>query len=275
MVLLDVRPSGYADAARVLGDTVAECTRLAWVGLQAALDGSSGMAGSDDVGTSWGTAYDVAARRAAEATEGVCLAWYQVAALLEQTGLNYDAADLSSIPGSAAYAGPTKWAGASVTLSAVASSVGGGVPAPAGWSLLQHAIGRLWPNGHQDLLRSAADAWERAGDQLDALTPDIGRAATELMLQRAPEVEDAFTVVDGMTQRVTDLASSYRRIGASCRAYAEHIDAAHHSIIEEIKSFVEWTVGIEAAGGLFAVFSLGLSELAAQAGLAAEIKRAA
>jgi hypothetical protein len=274
-VLLDVRPSGYADAAHVLGDTVAECARLAWVGLQTTLDGSSGMAGSDDVGANWGARYDAAATRAGQATEDVCNASYQLAALLEQTGSNYDAAEWASVPGSPARPAQARWRGASIALGSVPTSVGIGLPSPGGWSLLQHAIGYLWPDGHQDLLRSAAYAWERAADQLDALAPDIGRAATQLMLQRAPEVEDAFTVVDAMSSHLSSLAASYRRIGASCDGYAQHLDAAHHGIIEELKSFLEWTAGIEAAGGLFAICTFGLSELGAQLGEAAEVTRAA
>jgi hypothetical protein len=53
--VLDVEPAGYADAADVLGDDVAECVRSACVGVMHALDGSGGMAGSDPVGASWGT----------------------------------------------------------------------------------------------------------------------------------------------------------------------------------------------------------------------------
>jgi hypothetical protein len=155
------------------------------------------------------------------------------------------------------------------------TAIGLGTPPPAGWSLLQHAIGYLWPNGHQDLLRSAAAAWERAAGQLSALVPEVGQAARQVLLQRAPESDGAFTVVDAMTAHLTDLATSYRTLGAACTGYAGHLDQAHHAIISEVESFVEWTAGIEVAGGFFAVCTFGLSEAAAQAGEAAEISRAA
>ena len=274
-MLLVVEPSGYAATARLLGDTVAECVRLAWVGLHVELDGSSGMAGSDDVGTEWGASYDAAAEQATQATEDIGNACYQLATLLEQTGINYDSADQASVPGGAMRHEVARWKRSATTLGSLPSAMGAGVPAPGGWSLLQHAVGKLWPDGHQDRLRTAAGLWQRAGDQLDALVPDIERAATDLMLQRAPEVDDAFTVIDAMAGHVAELADSYRRIGAACAGYAHHLDAAHHAIISEIKSFAEWTVGIESVGGLFSICSLGLSEVGAQISEAAEVLRAA
>jgi hypothetical protein len=96
-----------------------------------------------------------------------------------------------------------------------------------------------------------------------------------VLLQRTPEAEDAFTAVDAMTVHVTDVAASYRRMAEGCDAYAEHLDHAHHQIISEITSFLEWTAGIQVAGGLFAVFTAGISEVVAQAGEATEIARAA
>ncbi len=274
-IVLDVYPVGYTDAAYVLGDLVAEKVRLAWLGLQATLDGMAGMAGSDDVGSSWGASYDAAAASASRTTEDTCNACYQLAALLEQTAINYEGADAASVPGSSARAAANRWAAATTSLGEVPSAVGQGTPQPGGWSLLQHAIGNLWPNGHQDLLRAAAAGWERAAGQLEVLVADIGQAARQVMLQRAPESDDAFTAVDAMAGHMSELASSYRSLGAACAGYAGHLDQAHHQIISEIESFLEWTAGIEAAGGLFSICTFGLSEAAAQAGEAAEIGRAA
>jgi hypothetical protein len=274
-IVLDVHPVGYADAAHVLGDVIAEQVRLAWVGVQATLDGTGGMAGSDDVGSSWGASYDAAARSATRATQDTCNACYQLAALLEQTAINYEGADAASVPGSSARAAANRWAAATTSLGELQTAIGQGAPPPGGWSLLQHAIGYLWPNGHQDLLRSAAAGWQRAAGQLEALVPDVGQAARQVLLQRAPESDAAFTVVDAMAGHLSELASSYRTLGAECEGYAGHLDQAHHEIISEIESFVEWTAGIEVVGGFFALCTFGLSEAAAQAGEAAEISRAA
>jgi hypothetical protein len=274
MTLLDVHTDGYLDAARVLGEEVADCVRLAWVGLQLGLDGCSGMAGTDDVGAGWASSYDSAASSAAEATCDLLNGCYRLAALLEQTGINYAAAEQASVPG-AAVAVQKRYAGQWLDgLGPLPSAHGFGVPAPGGWSLLQHTIGRLWPDGHQDRLRAASDTWSRAGTQLLSLPVDIDCAVGALMLQRAPEVDAAVTVVNGIRAQVGELAAAYRRIGVACDAYAGHLDEAHHRIIEEVTSFVEWTAGIEAGGALLAAFTFGASEAAAQAAEAVEMARA-
>lgn len=273
--VLDVRPSGFADAAHVVGSTIADGILAVWEELEAGLEASPGMAGSDEVGLDWGDAYDAAALGVRRATQDVCNACYQLAALLEQSGANYAVAEQSSMPGVEPAMAAALWAGMRVTLAELSPSTGAGTPFPSGWSLVQHAVGHLWPNGHQDRLRSAAAAWRRAAGRLDELLPVIGNAAREVLLQRAPESEDAFTVVDAMTAHVGDLADDYRQVAASGESYAAHLDEAHHRIIDELKSFLEWTAGIELAGGFCAIFTLGLSEAAAQAAEAAELWRAA
>jgi hypothetical protein len=274
-VVVDVRRSGYADAATLLADVVADGAHRAWHDLLAALLDTHGMAGTDDIGSSWGASYDGAVEAVRLASQDLVNAFFQLAALLEQTAINYDGADASSVPGAPARVAKNRWTRTSVPLGDPPSAVGQGCPDPHGWSLLQHAIGMLWPNGHQDLLRASARAWTAAADRLQSLSGFIGEAAQRVLLQRAPEAEAAFTAVDAMTAHVADVASAYRRIADACDEYAEHLDRAHHQIISEITGFLEWSAGIEIAGGVFAVLTAGISEAVAQAGEATEIARAA
>ena len=100
--VLDVRPSGYADAAALLADVVATETHDAWHELLATLRNSHGMAGTDDVGSSWGASYDGAVEAVRLASQELNNAFFQLAALLEQTAINYDGAEAASVPGAAA-----------------------------------------------------------------------------------------------------------------------------------------------------------------------------
>lgn len=273
-VVLDVEPVAYCDAALVLADVVAVVAASSWTTLTSRLDAACGMAGSDDAGAAWGAAYDVVAAAAAAATEGVVQGCYWVAALLEQSGLNYARAEDASGPGGGCGWRANRWSSVSVSLGGVSSAVGVGVPAPPGWSVLQHVIGRLWPGGHQDLLHAAADAWVAAGNGLLSVLVDVDRAVIALLEQRAPEVSAAVTVVQGMRSHVADLAGVYFDIADACTGYAAQLDRAHHAILAELTSFLEITVAIEAAGGLFALVTCGISELIAQGGETAEISRA-
>lgn len=274
-VVLDVEPSAYADAARLLGNEVAECLWLAWLGLQRALEETYGMAGTDDTAAVWGASYESAAAGVTAATQDAINGCYRLAALLERSGANYAGAEASSVGCRAPAGSGTRWATSSVSLGVLQSAVGIGLAPPPGWGLLQHAIGRLWPDGHQDLLHAGAAAWLRAQSQVLSLLADLDRVVLELLLQRAPEVQDAVTVVNAMRSHLADLAASYAGIGAACTAFAGYIDDAHHGIIGELTSFIEATAVIEAAGGLFAIVTFGTSELLAQGGEAVEVGRAA
>jgi hypothetical protein len=272
VTVLDVRPVGYAEAARTIGGEVAGTVAVACEEVTSRLDACYGMAGSDDIGVEWGAAYDRVAASAIQSTAAVVDAAYTVAALLEQTGINYAGAEAASVPGESAEQSQARWASSSApSVRDLSSAVGGGVPEPAGWSLLQHAIGRLWPNGHQDLLRGAADTWRAVGSWFRSITVDVDRAVIEVMLQRAPEVSDAAAVIDGLRGQLTELAQVYDDLADACSDYAHHLDEAHHRILEEIHSFIEWTLAIEAAGGLLAAVTLGASEVVAQG---AELERA-
>ena len=269
MTVLDVSPPGYALAARVVGGEIAGHTVTVAEDLGYALAGCYGMAGADDVGSHWGTSYDAAAGAAMSATGDTANAMFFLAALLEQTGINYAGAEAACVPGETAAQSAARWASSSADLPTLPSAVGGGVPEPGGWSLLQHAIGRVWPNGHQDKLHDAAAAWRAAAHTVDVIAPDLDHAIGEVTAQRAPEVADAVAAMHSARAQFVALGRRYRELAAACEAYAHHLDTAHSAIIRECVEFVNITIAAEAAGGLFAVVTVGLSEVAANSAVVA------
>jgi len=272
--VLDISPVGYALAARTIGGEVAATTTYAADTLGDRLGGCYGMAGSDDAGARWGAAYDAVASAAMSATTTAADAAFCVAALLEQTGINYAGAEAACVPGESAAESEARWARSSAPSTPLLSSaVGGGVPEPAGWSMLQHAIGRVWPDGHQDKLHTAADAWRAAASVLDAMLPHFDAAIDEVAVQRAPEVNAATAVMHGLRAQVVALGSRYRDLAGACDEYAHHLDAAHSAILHECVEFVDITIAAETAGGLLAVVTVGMSEVAANSAVVAAAVR--
>ncbi len=270
MTVLDVRPVGYALAARTVGGEIAGDTVMIAENLGYDLAGCYGMAGTDDVGSQWGASYDTAAAAAQSATHDAANAMFAVAALLEQTGINYAGAEAACIPWETAAQSAARWATSNAPAPApLQSAVGGGVPPPSGWSLLQHAIGRVWPDGHQDLLREAARAWRSAAHTLEAIAPDLDHAIGEVAAQRAPEVDDAVAVMRSAQGRFLALGRRYRELAAACEGYAHRLDQAHSAILHECVEFIDITVAAEAAGGLLSVVTVGLSEVAANSAVVA------
>jgi hypothetical protein len=78
-----------------------------------------------------------------------------------------------------------------------------------------------------------------------------------------------------MRGHITDLASAFTSVVHACNDYAKGVDDHHHEVEDELKSFVEWTIGIETAGAVVGFFTLDLGEGAAQAAEGAEVANAA
>lgn len=276
MTTLAVHPVGYARAAEALGDEVSIHLVTTGERLAEALSSCYGMAGTDDIGASWAMSYDAASASATATLRDLVSAAFCLAGLLEQSGINYAGAEAAGVPGETAPESASRWNAATApALPAPPSAAGRGIPQPSGWSMLAHLIGRLWPDGHQDVLHHAADAWRAAGDGVRALVPALERAIGEVREQRAPEVADAITVLAGYRDQLGSFAQQCTAISDSCAAYAHHLDQAHHHIIRECVEFVDLSIAAEAAGGLLAAFTVGISEIAAQGVVAAAAVRAA
>lgn len=102
------------------------------------------MAGNDEAGHSWSSAYDQAATTVMGATADVVNGSYKLASLLLATGDNHKRADeFSSMNHSGAPSQylPKLYINESVSPFTVPASGGAGSNTPTGWSLIEHAVG--------------------------------------------------------------------------------------------------------------------------------------
>jgi hypothetical protein len=263
--LLALETQDLAASSRVLRHWVAAPLEASATRLAKALEGCAAMAGSDPGGVAWAASYDRAARTALSATADAINAVDKLAAMFAQTARNYEAADAASTASdrrlidaaveSLPSVGPSFWL-SSCTPSAAGGSGGG----PPGWSLIEHLVGHVWPDGHQDRLRAAAQAWATSADTLQRGADDVTGAPQLAISDRLPEAEDMWAVCHGVAGHVYDLASVHRALAAACEQLAGHIDDAHATIEHELAGLVEWSVGIEVTGALVSVFTLGIAE---------------
>ena len=263
---VEVETADFAEAARSMYDEVAEPVRGAVLALNAALDGSGAMAGSDEGGQAWAVSYDRAARAALRAGQDVGNGCYRLAAMFAQSARNYEAADAASSarsrhvePGRLPY--DTSFGTGALPPSA---SGGSGDP-PALWGMVEHLVGYVWPDGHQDRLQATAAAWDRAAATADAHAFGAGLVSVTFARDRLPEADDMITVCQGMNGHLRELASVYRSLAGSCRDLAGHIDAVHAAVETETWDLAWQTGAIEGVGFVAGLFSFGLAELPAQA----------
>lgn len=275
--VLCVETDAYEAASRIVGADVAEALATAGWRLLDRLAGSAAMAGTDSAGRGWADAYDRAAGEVLQAGGQLATASFRLAALLQQTGFNYALAESASTLGEFRRSGPdrTGWDGQCCVLWDPPSAAGGSAPEPAGWSLVAHAVGYVWPNGHQDRLRAGAAAWRAYAVDLWTAAQELARVYPSLAAQDAPETPAALTACRGLADQLGEFAAAADSLGGACDEYAGHLDEAHSAVLDELRSLLEWTAGIEVAGAALAVISLGASEAAAQAAEAARIAAAA
>ncbi|MEP7021731.1 MAG: colicin D domain-containing protein [Pseudonocardiales bacterium] len=254
------------------GTEIAGRVTRSGLGLLDGLAGSAAMAGTDPAGSGWAAAYDDAAAMTVGVTQDVANGCYQLAALLQQTGFNYGRAESWSTPGLIqAVPDHVAYASCAAVLGAAPSAAGGSSPVPSGWWLVEHAVGYVWPGGHQDKLRSAAAAWSAAALSIGEATLYVQDALECIASQVSPEVDDAMTACRAMDQHLWDLVAGYRAMAGACSDFASHIDQAHSDVEHELLSLLEWSAGIQLAGGGLAYYTFGLSELGAQGAQAARV----
>lgn len=250
--------------------------------LSTAVDGLGGMAGTDTGGDAWAAQYDPAAAQAIKAGCDLGTSLATMANLLNASLINHDAAD-----GGAMLSGPPHLTGQDtgdddpdhwaeeLYAPAPPSAKGGTGDQPGWWHWIAgHVEGLLWPDADTGRLRTAGSAWTTAASAIDGYKYYADAASAMVSNQTSPEVHDAVAACDEISGHISDLAAAYDSIGQACNDYAKAVDEHHQQIEDELESFIEWTIAIEAGGLILGALTLGAGEGAAQAVEAAEVANA-
>ncbi|MBO0728488.1 MAG: hypothetical protein J2P57_04465 [Acidimicrobiaceae bacterium] len=275
-----VEATGYLDAVGQLAGAnraVIEAVNT----LTDTLYGTGAMAGSDTGGSQWAASYDPAAAKLVQAGSAMGEALANMANLLNGSLANHAGADHAAMiyPGEPyAASGDTNAAHGTETLCAPAppSAAGGTGDQPGWWHWIAgHVGGLVWPDADTGRLRAAGSAWSTAGAAISSQQYALYAADSALDAITSPEMDDVHGACQEIATHLTGLGRMYTAIGEACNAYARHVDDKHREVEDELKSFVEWTIGIEAASGVLAFFTAGISEAAGQIAEGAEVANAA
>lgn len=250
--------------------------------LTGTLGDSGAMAGDDTGGQAWAEQYDRAAGPLVQAGCQVGGAMAQMANLLNASLSNHEAADFGSRVYGPPMGGstpddpnPDHWS-ESLSVADPPSAYGGTGDQPSWWHWIAgHVGGLLWPDADTGQLRAAGDAWKTAGQQISLYSAHVESARGQIGLQRSEEIPHAVAVCRKVSSQMSELSSAYTSIGQACADYAEQVDQHHREIEDELKSFVEWTIGIEIGGAVVGLLTVGIGEAAAQAVEAAKVAEAA
>ncbi len=275
---IDVQGTGYVDAVSELAGADRGVVDLMNV-LTDAVYACGGMAGTDTGGEAWAAQYDPAAAQLVRAgcTLGDALA--TMANLLNGSLINHQGAENGAMiyPG-APFDGDENPDHGTMSLSAPAppSARGGTGDQPGWWHWIAgHVEGLLWPDADTGKLRSAGKAWLAAGEKLSGYQYSVDAAESAVLAETSPEIDDVLAACTEMRGHIGDIAQAFTSIGNACNDYAQGVDDHHQQVEDELKSFIEWTIGIEAGGAILGALTFGIGEAAAQAAEGAEVANAA
>lgn len=272
----DVDPAAYGQSSDKMVRLGAAL--LNWGGLSAALSSQSGMAGTDDAAKAFADGYDKAAPQALTAMDNVASTCFSAAQLLWTTGDNYAEADAASTPGGGNKNYPfvepesnESWPPNSPSVLGGSGEDGPGGIAGEVWQAVESFVGHAWPNGHQDRLRSTADAWANASTQLGSHAGEITSVTGLLAAQQSPEIPVATSRIKAVGDDLEAISKACGELGRSCNEYAQHIDDAHSELITQLEEFAAEVVAWEAAGILLTEVGGEIWTNAAVAGRLAEL----
>lgn len=262
----DVDPEVLLGAAKVY-TSVRTSAAAAVSALASTLGGSAGMAGTDTGAHSWATKYDPLAADLMGAAAGTAQGAGQCSDLLYATAVNHLNADGQSAINNETVLNMPPMGALPFPKPNVPSAEGGHSDVPDWWHTIEAYVeGQMWPNGHQDKLRAAADAWTKAGQDLRSAATQVNGgpssmgALAPLMDQKSPEMPDLIKNCTLERDQIKTVADSFDIAAKACSSYAQAIDDAHSKILHEMLVLGATVAVTEVLAAILVPLSAGISE---------------
>lgn len=277
---VSVDSTGYVDAiSELAGANRAVIDAVST--LLGTLDSSGSMAGSDTGGEEWARQYDPAAAQLVKAGCSMGDALANMANLLNGSLANHAGADHAAMiypgePPSASGDTNPDHGTESLYASAPPSAAGGIGGEPSWWHwIASHLGGLLWPDADTGRLRAAGAAWTTAGTAISNQQYNVDAADSALDAITSPEMDDVHSACQQIAKHLSTLGTMFTTVGKACTDYAGYVDQKHQEIENQLSSFIEWTIGIEAGSAILGAFTFGIGEAAGQIAEAGEVANAA
>ncbi|WP_423489103.1 alpha/beta hydrolase [Mycobacteroides sp. PCS013] len=225
---LDVDPPQLAESGKSV-DHAAD-------GLLAAARALSGgtlsfNAGQDDAGENFGEQYVQKANQIIGAVFQTLGAARSVGHGIGVSAANYALAEAAAtIPQAApSVSMPAKINDPKVSVS-ISNANGGGVMAPALWSVVEFFVGDVWPNGDPAGARAVAAPWKALWQALPRVAAQIQAAKAGISAQTMPEAETIGKAIDTITSSLTQLAQLSGKLANELEGFADQVQHAQDSV---------------------------------------------
>ncbi|MGG5752003.1 hypothetical protein ACQ3I4_05190 [Zafaria sp. Z1313] len=252
-------------SARTTGVLAQQVETIA-ASLGPALSGSAGMAGGDETGREFGTAYDAAANGILEGLRSHALHFETLGRIQHIAGAVYEAVEAANA-GLDAPAVPAAPGGTAAHCPPGPPSAVGGTWAGADelqWLL--DAVGVGWPQASAPSLRSAAAAWSATAARIDTAAITFPTDAARLL--SGCSSRDTSLVIAALHHGAGQLgavAQGCRDAAAVCDEFAAEVDAAHAQLRTELLNAALMVGVVGLAGAALTPVTFGGGALAGSA----------
>ena len=277
---IEVDGGGYDSAAEAMY-SLNQLLAMAYDDFTKGNQAFASMAGSDSCGEQFAEAWDPGAESAIWIYHDIVNGAGTLASMIKMSSTNHRRANRKAVltPGATVYDDDVQLQPdepVSVLVSTPPSSLGGDGGGPDWWHWVADRVGGLlYPDADTDQLRKAGSHWTAEADKLQGYTSYLEVTTNLLDRQDSPEVPMAKVAVRDLGEALDALISMLRQLGEGATGFGNDVDDHRDQMEDELKSFIAWTIGIQALSHGLALFTFGGSELIGQSAQVAKIIAAA
>ncbi|KUI25590.1 hypothetical protein AU196_22535 [Mycobacterium sp. IS-1742] len=192
--------------------------------------GGGAPSGLDAAGLAFGMAYQKSAQALLEAGTALVNASHNVGFGVGMSATNYSNANAASTigGGAALLTAPVK--PSEFSTPSTPPSLGGGVPPPFLWSVLQSFIPDTWPDGDPGRLRSSAEAWQSFASAIGGIAGGLSGPAGVIAGQQIPEGGAMTSAMSELSRSLSDVATEANNLATQTREFADDVQSTQDAI---------------------------------------------
>lgn len=228
MTRIVVDPDALAGAGRAVsgvGDELAAAVAT----LSSSLGGGA-PSGMDAAGLAFGMAYQKSATALLDAGAALVNAGHNVGFGVAMSATNYSQADAASTVGGGAAPLTAPEKPAKFDTPSCPSSLGGGVPPPFMWSILQTFIPDTWPDGDPGRLRASAQAWQSFASAIRGIAGELSGPTEVVAGQKIPEGGAMTSAMSELSQSLSQVAAEAGNLATQTGEFADDVQSTQDAI---------------------------------------------
>jgi hypothetical protein len=228
MAPIVVDPEALAGAGKSIG-AVREQIAAAVNALGSALAGGA-PTGLDDAGLAFGISYQKSAQSLLDAAEEAVKAARGTGFGVQMSATNYSRADGGSTIGGGASPLTAPTAPGDFSAPACPPSLGGAVPPPFLWGMVQMFIPDVWPDGDPARLAAAAGAWDSFATAIKGVAGEFAGPSGVIGGQQIPEGGNMTSAISTLSESLSQIASEAGKLATQTREFADDVAQTQNAI---------------------------------------------